>query len=103
MTRYTVAMSAAELNVVTLALGRMLDAKPIVERANTRPKAAPRRKPPTLGRGQFGAVAERWAKAVADPSKWHHPMICEAGRNTNREAHTIERAWGIVTPAGGVS
>ena len=95
MTRYTVTMSGAELEVTALALGRMLDAKPIVA-PRERTKAVPRVKPPTIPRGGFVKLADRWAEAVTDPTKWHHPLQYTAAANTNRQASDIRRAWGIV-------
>ena len=95
MTRYTVIMSGAELEVAALALGRMLDAKPIVaprDRAK-RPAAV---KPPTLRRGAFVKLTERWAAAVEDPTKWHYPLQYSAAAATNRQASEITRMWGIV-------
>ena len=95
MTRYTVIMSGAELEVVALALGRMLDAKPIVaprERAK-RPAAV---KPPTLRRGAFVKLTKRWEAAVEDPTKWHYPLQYRAAAATNRQASEMNRVWGIV-------
>ena len=95
MSRYSITVSGAELDVVTLALGRMLDAKPIVD---TQPKTTrtPRVKPPTLPRGGFVKLADRWAEAVTDPTKWHYPLQYRAAEATNHQASDIRRAWGIV-------
>ena len=95
MTRYTVTMSGAELEVTALALGRMLDAKPIVP-ARERVKRPAAAKPPTLPRGGFVKLTDRWAEAVADPDKWHYPLQYSAAAATNRPASSICAAWGIV-------
>lgn len=95
MTRYTVTMSGAELEVTALALGRMLDAKPIVP-ARERVKRPAAAKPPTLPRGGFVKLTDRWAEAVADPTKWHYPLQYSAAAATNRQASDIRAAWGIV-------
>ena len=95
VSRYSIIVSGAELDVVTLALGRMLDAKPIVT-PRERTKAAPRVKPPTLPRGGFVELTDRWAEAVADPDKWHYPLLFSAAAGTNRQASDIRAAWGIL-------
>lgn len=93
---FAVTLTGLELEIVTAALGYCPRATPS---ATPRKKSAPVRKPPTLSAGQFVKVRDRWAEAVADPTKWHYPLMYAAARNTNRPAHTIEAAWGIVDSA----
>ena len=59
-------------------------------------KRFPTTKPPTLPRGGFVKLTNRWAEAVADPTKWHYPLQYAAAANTNRQASEIRAAWGIV-------
>lgn len=94
MSRYSITVSAAELQVIILAIARIPDKKLLPERGT--PKAPPRVKPPTLPRGGFVKLTDRWAEVVADPTKWHYPLQYTAAANTNRQASDIRAAWGIV-------
>jgi hypothetical protein len=95
--RYTVTLTEAELEVAALALGRMLDPKPVKERKPAGPKRYTP-KPPSLPRGQFAKTEERWAKAVEAPEKWREELAYQAAIATGRHGNTdaVRRAWGIV-------
>jgi hypothetical protein len=65
---FTVTLTAAELEVAALALGRFLDPKPVPK---PRAKAAPRvtgglGKPPRLTPAQHARVSSAWAHAVGE-------------------------------------
>lgn len=93
--KYSIIVSEAELQVVSLALGRMLDAKPIVERKPAAVKRGPVSKPPRLSAGQFDKVTNRWAEAVEYPHRWRAQLAGNAGKNTGRTADDVARAWGV--------
>lgn len=93
---FTIEVSGAELEVISLAIGRMPDAKPVrAKPAKRAPGAGPRLKPPTLPKGQWSKVEERWAEACKDPEKWHANHVYRVGRDTNRTPNEVLKAWGL--------
>jgi hypothetical protein len=123
--KYTVTISEAELDVVRLALGRMLEAKPIVERKprnlgvfdpdtgdgaldtfmrasrlkNGPPK--PERAKPTpkfpygLSKSRDPQARRNWADAVNDPARWRFTLLERAARAIGRTAIQVLADNGI--------
>jgi len=99
MTSYNIEVTEAELDVVRLALGRMVTPKPIrAKRATAKHSAV---KLPTLGKvarlsgESFLTIAGLWAGAVKDPTTWRAQLANRAAAATNRNAYDVEAAWGI--------
>lgn len=103
MSAYTVTLTADELLIVEVALGRKLAARKVAER---KPAAAKRYtpKPPKLVGGQFAKVEARWAEACANPTIWHNQLGVAAAMATGRSSlEQVKRAWGIVDKADEVA
>lgn len=97
MTKYTIQVTAAELEVVALALGRMLSPKPVPERKPAGVKVYSHGKPPKLSDGARRRVTEQWSEAVKDPAKWRAELATFAATNMGYygNAEAVEKAWGI--------
>lgn len=96
MTRYYVTVTEAELEVVRLALGRMLEPRKVPERnAAKAPNVYSHGKPPKLTDKQRLDVTRRWADAVANPNRWHDDLQFSAGKGTNRYGDSVTKAWGL--------
>lgn len=100
---FSITVSEAELDVVRLALGRMVEPKPVRSRA-----AAPKRrpvypgKPPRLTDKQYSNVSHRWGIACGSPQHWRNDLIKRAALATNRQyaGGDVARAWGLDPETG---
>lgn len=97
---FTIIVSQAELDVVSLALGRPLEPKPVRERRAAAPKAPRPYRPrlPRLSDAQFSAVTSGWAEACEDPTAWRLRLAGDAGRGTfylYGTPRAIAQAWGL--------
>jgi hypothetical protein len=98
--RYVIEVSGAELDVVRLALGRMVEPKPTRAPRRT---STPRRyvpKPPRLTPTRFADVSCRWERACADPARWRVELadgVAAGGRMGAGYTHASDvfRAWGL--------
>lgn len=100
--KYAIVVSGAELEVIALALGRMLDPKVIAPKrapVAKRPAVYPR-KPPTLTDKARPLLEERWRKAVDDPQAWRNELAWAAGKATGRYGAAIFAAWGLDPETG---
>lgn len=95
---FTITLSEAELQVATLALGRFLSPRKVVERKPAGPRAYVH-KVGRLSDGRYSKLTGDWEAATIAPETWRARLQASAGAATNRQPHDVAAAWGIVEVA----
>lgn len=103
MTEYSITVTEAELDVVRLALGRMVNPRKVpAKRAPGATRVPSMGKPPKLSDGARITVASQWRGAIADPERWRYKLAYAAASNTGRRnVDEVFRAWGLAVPERG--
>ena len=99
MSQHLIAVSSAELDVIRLAIGRMVKPEPAAPKRAARKPAAPKLgngKPRGLSDQQRHSVESRWERAIAEPKAWHVNLAGRLAKPMGyRDADAVAAAWGL--------